>query len=112
MKFLLDENLEHEVGHRLEHDGHEVMHVGTSDRLQNGDSDETLATFSQDHRAVIVTYDDDFRDDFCQDEFHAVLYFPDQALSADTIATALHEISTYYQHSELRGFMTVGKSWL
>lgn len=31
MKFLLDENLEHEVVHRLRNDGHEVRHVDLGD---------------------------------------------------------------------------------
>jgi hypothetical protein len=37
---------------------------------------------------------------------------PDQTLSAETIADVLHEISTYYQQSDLQGFMTIGKSWV
>lgn len=64
MRFLLDENLEHEVYHRLRNRGHDVRHVGLSDELRKGDSDEALATFSLESRFVIGTYDDDFRDDF------------------------------------------------
>jgi len=112
MKFLLDENLEHEVFHRLRNDGHEVRHVDLSDDLQKGDSDDALAEFSRDHEFLIVTYDDDFRDEFSADEYHAVLYLPDQTLLAREIADALHEISTYYRSDDLQGFVTVGKSWL
>jgi hypothetical protein len=36
----------------------------------------------------------------------------DQTLSAKTVADVLHEISTYYTQTELRGFLTIGKSWL
>jgi predicted nuclease of predicted toxin-antitoxin system len=64
MKFLLDENPEHETCHRLHDDGHEVSHVDLSDQLSKGDSDDELATLSLEHEFVIVTYDDDFRDDF------------------------------------------------
>ena len=112
MRFLLDENLEHEVFHRLEDHGHEVLHVDLSDRLSKGTSDSDLAAVSREHRFVIVTYDDDFRDDFSESEYHAVLYIPDQTLSAGTIADVLQEISTYYRQNELQGFMTVGRSWL
>jgi predicted nuclease of predicted toxin-antitoxin system len=112
MRFLLDENLEHEVYHRLRDDGHDVRHVDLSDRFEKGDSDSDLASFSLEREFVIVTYDDDFRDDFGEDDYHAVLYLPDQTLSAEKIATVLHEISTYYRRSELRGFTTLGRSWL
>jgi len=111
MRYLLDENLEHEVVHRLRDQGHEVRHVDLTDDLRKGDPDEHLAQFSRDNEFIIVTYDDDFRDEFSNDACHAVLYLPDQTLSARTIAKALHEISTYYQQGELRGFMTVGESW-
>jgi len=112
MRFLLDENFEHEILHRLRHYGHEVVHVDRSDELDKGDADTELAAFSRDREFVIVTYDDDFRDDFTDDEYHAVLFVPDQTLAAETVADALHEISTYYPQDELDGFLTVGKSWL
>jgi len=76
------------------------------------DSDDALATFSLDYGFVIVTYDDDFRDDVSHDEFYAVLSVPDQSLSAKTIAEVLQEISTSYDPGELEGFMTIGRSWL
>lgn len=112
MRFLLDENLEHEIFHRLQNHDHEVIHVDLSDELSKGDADDDLVRFSSEREFVIVTYDDDFRDDFSEDEYHAALFLPDQTLSAKRIADALHDISTYYQHSDLQGFMTVGKSWL
>ena len=96
MRFLLDENLEHEVFHRLRNGGHEVRHVDLSEELSKGDSDGDLAAFSRESQFVIVTYDDDFRDD----------------LSAKTVAGVLDEISTYYDGSDLRGFLTIGRSWL
>ena len=112
MRFLLDENLEHEVFHRLRNDGHDVRHVDLSEELSKGDADGDLAAFSRESQFVIVTYDDDFRDDFPDDEYHAVLYVPDQTLSAETIAGVLDEISTYYDGDDLRGFLTIGRSWL
>ncbi|PSP54201.1 hypothetical protein BRC74_01585 [Halobacteriales archaeon QH_7_68_42] len=101
-----------EVFHRLRDHSHDVRHVDLSDELSKGDSDDDLAAFSHEYQFVIVTYDDDFRDDFTEDEYHAVFYLPDQTLSAETIADVLHEISIYYQQSDLQGFMTIGKSWV
>lgn len=112
MKFLLDENLEHEVYHRLHDDGHRVLHVEVSDRLDKGVADTTLARVSRNEGWVIVTYDDDFRTEFAETAYHAVLYLPDQRVAAADIADALHEVSTYYEQDELNGFVTVGRSWL
>ena len=72
MRYLLDENLEHEV-----------VHVDLSGDLNKGDSDSDLAAFSLEREFVIVTYDDDFRDDFEDSDYHAVLYLPDQTHSAE-----------------------------
>jgi hypothetical protein len=112
MRFLLDENLEHEVYHRLENYGHEVLHVEVSGSLNKGDSDRKLAERSREERWVIVTYDDDFWTDFSESAYGALLYFPDQSLSAKQLAAILHEISTYYDQEQLVGSQKVGRSWL
>lgn len=111
MRFLLDENLEHEVYHRLVDAGHDVVHVEVGSAPEKGATDAELAAFSRTERRVIATYDDDFRS-LPADSYHAVLYLPDQTLSARTIATALDTVSEYYSTTELGGFMTLGKSWL
>ena len=59
---------------------------------------------------VIDTYDD-FRDDFEDSDYHAVLYLPDQTHSAKRIADALDEVASYYRKGDLRGFLTVGETW-
>ena len=112
MRLLLDENIEHEVYHRLENYGHELLHVEVSDELDKGDTDERLAEISRLDDWIIVTYDDDFRDDFTETDYRGVLYFAEQTLSAKTVADVLHEISIYYEQDDLRGFLTVGQSWL
>lgn len=111
MRFLLDENLEHEVYHRLRHYGHDVVHVDIDDELSKGDSDTDLGAFSRRERRVLLTYDDDFRD-FDPGAYHAVLYFERQTLSAREVADVVHEISKYYETDDLSGFQTVGRSWL
>jgi predicted nuclease of predicted toxin-antitoxin system len=71
MRLLLDENLEHEVYHRLVNFGHDVIHVEVSDGLAKGLSDPDIAAVSLDESRVIVTYDDDFRTDFDTTDYHA-----------------------------------------
>ena len=97
--------------HRLENSGHELLHVEVSDELSNGDTDERLAEISRLDDWIVVTYDDDFRDGFSGTDYQGVLYFVDRTLSAKTVADGLHEISTYYEQDDLRGFQTVGESW-
>ncbi|WP_394347871.1 DUF5615 family PIN-like protein [Halorubrum sp. GN11GM_10-3_MGM] len=88
------------------------IHVEVSDELNKGATDEQLAEISRLDDWIIVTYDDDFRDGFTEHDYRGVLYFADQTLSAKTVADVLHEISTYYEQDDLRGFLTVGQSWL
>jgi len=111
MRVLLDENLEHEVYHRLRHDGHDVVHVDIDDELHKGDSDTDLGAFSRRDRRVLLTYDDDFRD-LDPSAYHAVLFVEQQTLSAREVADIINEISKYYETEDLGGFQTVGRSWL
>lgn len=62
-RLLLDENIEHEVLHRLENAGHDVEHVDFIARLGKGTSDDEIARYSLDADRTIVTYDDDFIED-------------------------------------------------
>ena len=112
MRFLLDENLEHEVYHRLENFGHDLLHIEVSDGLSKGVTDADIAAVSLDESRIIVTYDDDFRTDFDATDYHAVLFFGDESLSARDVADIVHEVSRYYSGNRLSGFMTVGRSWL
>jgi predicted nuclease of predicted toxin-antitoxin system len=112
MRLLLDENLEHEVYHRLESYGHDVRHVEVSDGLEKGLTDPDIAIVSLDESRVIVTYDDDFRTDLGAADYHAVLFFEDESLSAREVADIVHEVSRYHDGDQLSGFIKVGRSWL
>ena len=61
---LLDENVEHEVLHRLRNYEHTVEHIDLHDHLQKGDEDRVLAQYSRSNQALIMTYDDDFETDY------------------------------------------------
>lgn len=112
MRLLLDENLEHEVYHRLVNFGHDVLHIEVSDELQKGLADTDIAAVSLADSRIIVTYDDDFRTDLDAADYHAVLLVGDQELSAREVADIVHEVSNYYDGETLSGLATVGRSWL
>jgi predicted nuclease of predicted toxin-antitoxin system len=80
-RLVLDENVEHDVYHRLENYGHDVEHVDFVPELGKGANDDPIAQYSLNTDRAIVTYDDDFILDIDQDEYRAVLYVV--ALSVD-----------------------------
>lgn len=112
MKLFLDENLEHEVFHRLDHYEHDVRHPEVSDGLAKGVTDADIAAVSSAESRVIVTYDDDFRTDFGPADYHAVLFFEDESLSAHEVADIVHTVSRHYEADQLSGFIKVGRSWV
>ena len=111
-RLLLDENIEHEVLHRLENYGHDVKHIDYISALGKGTDDNSIGEYSLREDRVIVTYDDDFVTDLGPDAFRAVLYFDDVSLSSIQVADILHTMSQHYPQEELRGVEFVGRSWL
>lgn len=111
-RLVLDENLEHEVMHRLENYGHDVEHVDFVPELGKGAADHPIAEYSLDTDRVIVTYDDDFVLEVDEAAYRAVLYLDDATLSAKRVADSIHTISQHYPQSEIRGLEYVGERWL
>jgi predicted nuclease of predicted toxin-antitoxin system len=111
-RLLCDENVEHEIGFRLENYGHDIEHVDFVQSLGKGISDERIAEYSISEDRLIVTYDDDFVIDFDRDSYQAVLYIPDLSLSPATVADVIHEMSVYYEQSEISGVEPVTTEWL
>jgi len=109
---LLDENLEHEVYHRLRSYGYDVVHVDYHDELAKGDSDHRLVRFSREHDRLIVTYDDDFESQYDADDYWGVLFFTDNDWSATAVADTVHRILDLYPPADLRGMNVVGREWL
>jgi len=112
LSLLLDENIEHEVLHRLRNLGHEVEHVDRHDDLDKGDADEELARYSLEFERIVVSYDPDWVTELSEAEYHCVLLFEDQSLSAQQIARIVHTMSTVYPESEFQGLEKVGRNWL
>ena len=108
-RLVLDENVEHEVLHRLDHD---VEHVDFVPSLGKGTGDHPLARYSLETDRVIVTYDDDFVLEVDEDGYRAVLYFNDATLSVKQVADIVHAVSQHYPQDELRGLEYVGAEWL
>ena len=111
-RFVLDENVEHDVYHRLENYGHDVEHVDFVPGLGKGINDDPIAQYSLENDRVIVTYDDDFALEIDEDEYCAVLYVGDAALSVKQVADIVHAVSQLYPQEELDGLEYVGDEWL
>lgn len=111
-RLILDENVEHEVLHRLENYGHDVEHIDFVPELGKGTDDYPIAQYSFDTERVIVTYDDDFALEVDEDAYHAVLYFGDATLSVKEVADVIHSVSQHYPQGELSGLEYVGDEWL
>jgi hypothetical protein len=111
-RLILDENVEHEVCHRLENYGHDVEHVDFVPELGKGTSDRPIARYSLDTDRVIVTYDDDFVLTVDDELYRAVLYFDDATLSVEQVADIIHTVSQNYPQAELQGIEYVGEEWL
>jgi predicted nuclease of predicted toxin-antitoxin system len=108
-RLLLDENVEHEVRHRLENYGHDVEHIDYVPALGKGTDDTSIGAYSLQEDRVIVTYDDDFVVDLDPNAFRAVVYFDDVSLTAKEIADILHVMSERYPQEELRGVESAGR---
>jgi predicted nuclease of predicted toxin-antitoxin system len=111
-RLILDENVEHEVFHRLENYGHDVEHVDFVPELGKGTSDRPIARYSLDTDRVIVTYDDDFVLKIDEDDYRAVRSVGDETLSTKQVADVVHAVTTAYPQEELDGLEYVGDEWL
>jgi predicted nuclease of predicted toxin-antitoxin system len=111
-QLVLDENVEHDVYHRLENYGHDVEHVDFVPDLGKGANDDPIAQYSLKTDRVILTYDDHFVLDIDQDEYRAVVYMGDATLSAKQVADIVHAVSQLYPQEELDGVEHVGDAWL
>jgi predicted nuclease of predicted toxin-antitoxin system len=109
---LLDENIEHEAMHRLRKYGHDVEHINFHETLQPSDEDETLAHYSLENEALIVTYDDDFATAFTESAYWGVLLLSDDSWSATQVADVVHRILNLYDESSLSQLNLVGREWL
>ena len=111
-RLILDENVEHEVYHRLENYGHDVEHVDLVPELGKGIADYPIAQYSLDTGRIIVTYDDDFVLEVDEGTYRAVLYAEDATLSVEQVADIIHAVSQNYPQEELHGLEYVGTEWL
>ena len=110
-RLLLDENVEHEVLHRLENYGHDVEHVDYVAPLGKGATDEAVRSYAVDHDCVLVTYDDDFVLAVDVND-RPVVYLDDMSLGPAEKADVLHRMSEHYPQAELDGVEPVGREWL
>ena len=113
----LDENVEREVGHRLDNDGHDVVHVDFEPELGTGAIDRSLAEYTITEDRVLVT-DDDFVLTLHVDAFRAVRDLPDASPPSVT-NYAIPVIANYrysggsndWQYRELPGLQYPDLRW-
>ena len=112
VKFLLDENVEHEVVHRLRKYDYTVEHVESHPELGKGTADTPIAALSQREKWVIVTQDADFVNDHDETDFHGAIYFEDATLSAKQMSDILHTMASTYPASAFEGMEFGSTEWL
>ena len=111
-RLVLDENVEHEVHHRLENYGHDVEHVDDVSTLGKGVGDQSVAEYSRETGRILLTYDDDFVLELADEEYRGVFYVHDDRLPVKTVADIIHAISKQYPQSEVTGIEYIGDEWL
>jgi len=111
-RLVLDENVEHEVLHRLENYGHDVEHVDFVPELGKGTDDHPIAQYSLDTDRLIVTYDDDFVLEIDEAEYRGTFYLDDATLSVEKVADVIQTVSRHYPQSEVHGLEYIGDEWL
>jgi len=111
-KLVLDENVEHEVLYKLQNRGHDVRHVELIGDLGKGTPDSDVAAYSLDTGRAIISYDDDFRDSFSENDFFGFIFMPDGTLSSEQIARILDAMSGHYDQRDLREMHVLDKGWL
>ena len=112
VQFLLDENVEHEVLHRLEKLGYAVEHVEFHSDLGKGTDDTPISEFSKRNEWVIVTQDADFVMDHDETDYYGTVYFEDATLSAKEMTDILHAMGSNYPASAFQGIEFGSTEWL
>jgi hypothetical protein len=112
VQFLLDENVEHEVLHRLEKRNYAAEHVEFHPELGKGTDDTPIAEFSTQDEWIIVTYDPDFVKEHDPSDYYGTIYFEDATLSAKSVADILHTMASHYPESAFRGLEYGSTEWL
>jgi predicted nuclease of predicted toxin-antitoxin system len=112
VSFLLDENIEHEVLHRLNKRDYTVEHVELHPDLGKGTDDTPIAEFSRRNEWVIVTYDPDFVIDHDESDYFGAIYFENASLSAKEVSEVLHAMVSAYPNSAFRGLAFGTTEWL
>lgn len=112
VSLLLDENVEHEVLHRLQKRDYTVEHVELRPELGKGTDDTPIAEFSRQNEWVIVTYDPDFVVEDDRFEYHGAIYFEDATLSAKEVADIIDAMVEQYPATAFQGLAFGTTEWL
>lgn len=68
--------------------------------------------YSKETERVILTYDDDFLTEYDPADYHCVIYFADESLSATEVSDIVHEMVEAYPESAFTGPQFGSTEWL
>ena len=111
-RVLADENVDHRVVFRLEHYGHDAVHVDLASELGKGSDDHCIAQHSLESDRLILTNDLDFLTDFSTEDYRGVLFITEDTLTTSEIAEIVHEISKRIEQEHIEDLLFVSSSWL
>lgn len=111
LSFLLDENVEADLAHKLAREGHDVDRVVEIDELGRGTPDCEVRRYARETDRIIVTYDDHFAD---PDGNHVgVFYCPDQQLPVFNVFRIITAVVDHFDEREvLPPVVFLSENWL
>lgn len=101
-RFLLDEQVDPQVGKHLERERHDAAHVRATEELGAGSDDADVAAHAARVDQHVLTNDDDFYEHLSS-ALPTVFFYPDQRLQPHEIAAIVGEIERQYPDGDFEG---------
>ena len=112
LRFLLDEDTERDLAHKLRHAGHDVERVVEVDELGTGAPDDEVRSYSRQTNRIVVTHDDDHVA-VGSNEHRGVFYCPNQRLSSYALFQIIQQIANQYQSpDEITPVVYLTEAWI
>jgi len=113
LRFLLDENVDPEVGALLKRDGHDAVHVQEVDDLGKQSHDHEVAAHARRSNRYVLTRDDDFYGEL-DDDLPTLFFAPDQRLPPHRIVAIVAAIIEQFDRDGIDEQLAIGvvEGWL
>lgn len=113
LSLLLDENVERDLGRKLERAGHDVQHVVDVPALGPGAPDDAVRSYAREHDRIIVTHDDHFADPADADRHVGVFYCPNQHVETFDLLRIVEAITeAHVRRERLPPVVFLSTNWL